>query len=150
HRDIKPSNVMLGKFGETLVVDWGLAKSVGRPDPSVGGGDAEGTLAPSSGSGAQPTLEGPRLGTPAFMSPEQAAGRLEMLGPASDVYSLGATLYFLLVGHAPFDGPDVVEILRRVEAGEIAAPRSLNSDVDPALESICLKAMSVDPSRRYP
>ena len=92
HRDIKPANVMLGRFGETLVVDWGLAKSVGRPDNGALTGDAEGTLAPESSSGLQPTLAGSRIGTPAYMSPEQATGRLDRLGPASDVYSLGATL----------------------------------------------------------
>ena len=113
HRDIKPANVMLGRFGETLVVDWGLAKSVGRPEHGPLAGDAEGTLAPESSSGLQPTLAGSRIGTPAYMSPEQATGRLDRLGPASDVYSLGATLYYLLVGKAPFEGSDLPEILRR-------------------------------------
>jgi eukaryotic-like serine/threonine-protein kinase len=150
HRDIKPANVMLGRFGETLVVDWGLAKSVGRPDHGGGAADAEGTLAPESSSGLQPTLAGSRLGTPAYMSPEQATGRLDRLGPASDVYSLGATLYYLLVGKAPFEGSDLPEILRRVEAGELVRPRSINPQADPALESICLKAMAADPARRYP
>ena len=98
HRDIKPLNVMLGKYGETLVVDWGLAKSVGRPDQALREADADGTLAPGSSSGVQPTMTGSRIGTPAYMSPEQAAGRLDQMGPPSDVYSLGATLYYLLVG----------------------------------------------------
>ena len=123
HRDIKPGNVMLGKFGETLVVDWGLAKSVGRADPGSVAANEEGTLAPGSGSGLQPTLAGSRMGTPAYMSPEQAAGRLDRLGPASDVYSLGATLYYVLVGRPPFEGPDLVETLRKVERGELARPR---------------------------
>ena len=99
HRDIKPSNIIVGKHGETLVVDWGLAKSVGRADPSVG----EQTIAPSS-SGSSETLPGSALGTPAYMSPEQAGGKLEQLGPRSDVYSLGATLYCLLTGKPPFGG----------------------------------------------
>ena len=150
HRDIKPGNVMLGKYGETLVVDWGLAKSVGRPDHLLEAGDAEETLAPGSGSGLQPTLAGSRLGTPAYMSPEQAAGRLDLLGSRSDVYSLGATLYYLLVGRAPFEGQDLVETMRQVERGAFPAPRSLSPRVDPALESICLKAMAVDPAGRYP
>src|SRR5262249_3359697 len=102
HRDLKPANVMLGRYGETLVVDWGLAKAVGRPDRAPNGDEP--TLRPSSGEG-QATQLGAALGTPAFMSPEQAAGRLDLLGPASDIYSLGATLYCLLTGRAPFEGP---------------------------------------------
>jgi serine/threonine-protein kinase len=149
HRDIKPSNVMLGKYGETLVVDWGLAKSVGRPDHAVGAWDAEGTLAPGSGSSLQPTLTGARLGTPAYMSPEQAAGMLDRMGPASDVYSLGATLYYLLTGKTPFEGPDLPEVLSRVERGDFTPPRQVKPRVDAALESICLKAMAQDPTQRY-
>ena len=150
HRDIKPGNVMLGKFGETLVVDWGLAKSVGRADDVMNTGDAEGTLAPGFGSSVQPTLAGSRLGTPSYMSPEQAAGRLDRLGPASDVYSLGATLYYLLVGKSPFEGTDLAAVLRQVERGEFPRPRVANIQVDPALESICLRAMAVQPEARYP
>src|SRR5262249_1328593 len=103
HRDLKPANVMLGKFGETLVVDWGLAKVVGRPEGEVAGEEV--TLRPSSGDGVA-TVAGTAVGTPAYMSPEQAAGRLDLLGPASDVYSLGATLYHLLTGQTPFRGDD--------------------------------------------
>src|SRR5262249_21791281 len=90
HRDLKPANIRRGKYGETLVVDWGLAKAVGRPDRAPNGDEP--TLRPSSGEG-QATQMGTALGTPAFMSPEQAAGRLDLLGPASDIYSLGASLY---------------------------------------------------------
>jgi serine/threonine-protein kinase len=150
HRDIKPSNVMLGRYGETLVVDWGLAKSVGRTDHAAAAVDAEGTLAPGSGSSLQPTLTGAQMGTPAYMSPEQAAGRLDRLGPASDVYSLGATLYYLLTGKPPFEGPDLPEVFRQVERGEFAPPRLVNPRVDKALEAICMKAMALDPGRRYP
>ena len=82
HRDIKPANIIVGKHGETLVVDWGLAKATGRSDPEVG----ERTLMPSSASGSMETLPGAAMGTPAYMSPEQAAGELDRLGPASDVY----------------------------------------------------------------
>jgi eukaryotic-like serine/threonine-protein kinase len=94
HRDIKPGNVIVGRHGETLVVDWGLAKATGKADPTSG----ERTLVPSSASGSAETLPGSAMGTPAYMSPEQAAGDLERLGPRSDVYSLGATLYCLLTG----------------------------------------------------
>src|SRR6516162_8099008 len=145
HRDIKPANIILGKHGETLVVDWGLAKAVGRADPSVG----EQAIAPSS-SGSSETLPGSTLGTPAYMSPEQACGDLDRLGPRSDVYSLGATLYCLLTGKPPFEGEDVGEILRTVQRGDFVPPRQLEPSLDAALEAICLKAMANQPGDRYP
>ncbi len=145
HRDIKPANIILGKHGETLVVDWGLAKAVGRADPSVG----EQTIAPSS-SGSSETMPGSALGTPAYMSPEQASGDLDRLGPRSDVYSLGATLYCLLTGKPPFEGEDVGEILRKVQRGDFVPPRQLESSLDAALEAVCLKAMANQPGDRYP
>ena len=144
HRDFKPANIILGKHGETLVVDWGLAKVVGRADPSVG----EQTIAPSS-SGSSETLPGSALGTPAYMSPEQAGGELDRLGPRSDVYSLGATLYCLLTGKPPFEGDDIGEILRRVQAGDVRAPREVDPALDQALEAVCLKAMATKPADRY-
>jgi len=100
HRDIKPANVMLGAYGETLILDWGLAKPLGRsvPDPDP----EDRTLAPLSHDDVLLTGQGGIVGTPAYMSPEQAAGSRDQLGPASDVYSLGATLYTLLTGRAPF------------------------------------------------
>jgi len=150
HRDLKPGNIMLGKYGETLVVDWGLAKTVGRAEdaPAVATLE-ERTLMPQSGSDLRGTELGARLGTPAYMSPEQAAGRIADLGPASDVYSLGATLYCLLTGHAPFNDRDLPELLRKVERGDFTPPRKLKGWVDPALEAICSKAMATDPARRY-
>ena len=94
------------------------------------------------------TLPGSALGTPAYMSPEQAAGDLEHLGPRSDVYSLGATLYCLLTGRPPFEG-DVGEVLRAVQRGEFPPPRRLDPTIDPALEAVCLKAMAHRPADRY-
>ena len=88
HRDIKPGNILLGPYGETLVVDWGLAKVIGRDETGTSDSSAEPTLRPPSASGTGDTLAGTALGTPAYMSPEQAEGRLDLLGPASDVYSL--------------------------------------------------------------
>ncbi len=147
HRDIKPGNVIVGKHGETLVVDWGLAKPLGKSEASGDGGER--TLMPSSSSGSAETLPGTALGTPAYMSPEQASGDLGRLGTRSDVFSLGATLYCLLTGKPPFDG-DVGEVLKKVARGEFARPRQLDPRIDPALEAVCLKAMATRPEDRYP
>jgi tetratricopeptide (TPR) repeat protein len=148
HRDLKPGNVMLGPYGETLVVDWGLAKPIGHAEGAVV--TPEGTLHPSSGSRLTPTQMGSAVGTPAFMSPEQAAGRLDVLGPASDVYSLGAMLYSLLTGRAPCTDADLGVVLRKVQTGEFPLPRQVNRTVPPALEATCLKAMAREPGSRYP
>ena len=144
HRDLKPGNIMLGQYGETLVVDWGLAKPLG-----AGGGDSrsnatdatlpinhEPVLTPQSGSGSAPTVMGSAVGTPAFMSPEQAAGRLDQLGPASDVFSLGATLYVLLTGRSPQQDDDLGVVLQRVQRGEFPAPRAVNAAVPRGLETL--------------
>jgi tetratricopeptide (TPR) repeat protein len=149
HRDLKPGNIMLGDYGETLVVDWGLAKAVGRHLESAPATGTERTLRPESGSDVQPTAMGSLQGTPAYMPPEQAAGRLDELGAASDVYSLGATLYALLTGRAPFDEPDRAALLRQVERGEFPRPRQVRPWIDPALEAVCLKAMARRPEDRY-
>jgi len=146
HRDIKPGNIIVGKHGETLVVDWGLAKPMGRVEP--GSGSGERTLVPSSASGSTDTLPGSALGTPAYMSPEQAEGDLEQLGPRSDVYSLGATLYCLLTDKPPFAG-DVAEVLRGVQKGAFPPPRAVDPSIDRALEAVCLKAMALKPVDRY-
>ncbi len=150
HRDIKPGNILLGPYGETLVVDWGLAKIVGRDEPGASDPTAEPTLRPPSASGTGQTIPGTALGTPAYMSPEQAEGRLYLLGPASDVYSLGATLYVVLTGRAPFTGEDAAEILPKVQRGDFARPRAVNPAIPKSLEAICVKAMALKPADRYP
>ncbi len=147
HRDIKPGNIIVGKHGETLVVDWGLAKPLGRVEPGPESGER--TLVPSSASGSAETLPGSALGTPAYMSPEQARGELDRLGPRSDVYSLGATLYCLLTGRPPFEGEDLGEVLRKVQRGDFPPPRQIDPSLDKALESICKKAMATKPEDRY-
>jgi eukaryotic-like serine/threonine-protein kinase len=147
HRDIKPGNVIVGKHGETLVVDWGLAKPLGRVEPTSDSGER--SLMFSSASGSAETLVGSALGTPAYMSPEQACGELDRLGPRSDVYSLGAKLYCLLTGRPPFAGEDVGELLRKVQRGEFARLRQLDSSIDKALEAVCLRAMAMKPEDRY-
>ncbi len=146
HRDLKPGNIMLGRYGETLVVDWGLAKSVTRDDRQRGSGEM--TLVPS-GSGSTLTVDGQTVGTPAYMSPEQAEGKLDTLGPATDVYSLGATLYCLLTGQSPFSGLKGFQLLPRVIKGDFPEPRKVNSKIPAALEAICLKAMARIPDDRY-
>jgi serine/threonine-protein kinase len=102
-----------------------------------------------SAEGLAPTHLGVPIGTPAFMSPEQAAGKLDALGPASDVYSLGATLYCLLTGQPPFAGQDVNEVLGRVQRADFPPPRVVKAGVPAALEAVCLKAMALRPADRY-
>ncbi len=148
HRDLKPSNVMLGKFGETLVVDWGLAKPIEPSADSPAAVLEEVKLRPISGSSVKGTMHGATLGTPQYMSPEQALGQLDRVGRVSDVYSLGATLYCILTGSPPLaEINDVGAVLSRVAIGDIAPPRSLKPDVPPTLEAICSKAMAVRPGR---
>ncbi len=147
HRDIKPENIMLGPFGETLVLDWGLTKAV---ECALGAEPAESTLAASSASGTSDTQPGSRIGTLGYMSPEQAAGHHDRFGPASDVYSLGATLYAILTGQRPLAGEaDANEVLRKTQSGEIPPPRSLRPTIPRPLEAICLKAMALQPEDRY-
>lgn len=147
HRDLKPGNIILGKYGETLVVDWGLARAQGQSeltDASIG------PIVPSSGSGVTPTLIGSAVGTPAYMSPEQAAGEIDELGPATDVYALGATLFHLLTGQLPITGKTLLEIVQKAEKGDLRKPRALRSDLPKSLEAVCIKAMAKEPSHRYP
>ena len=145
HRDLKPGNVMLGRYGETLVVDWGLAKALHTSaDETDASADEEQPLVPSGDSA--PTRLGAAIGTPGYMSPEQAAGRLAELGPASDVFSLGATLYHLLVGAPPYCEGDLV---RQAMEADYPPPRAVRPDVPRPLEAICLKAMELRPQDRY-
>lgn len=147
HRDLKPGNIMLGKYGETLVVDWGLAGLVNQKEQGVAADEVPLRLSPISHTA--PTLNGKVSGTPAFMSPEQATGQLDKLGPASDIYSLGATLYYLLTGKPPFCNIDLTQVLVQVQKGEFLSPHEVSPDVPAALEAICLKAMALRPEDRY-
>ena len=149
HRDLKPGNVLLGRFGETLVGDWGLARLIDRVEEAAAE-DAEPTLRPASASGTGQTLGGSAIGTVGYMPPEQAEGRLDQLGPASDVYSLGAILYALLTGQASVrSGVDRDEAIAEIVAGVFPRPRAVNPRVPPALEAVCLKAMARTQSDRY-
>jgi eukaryotic-like serine/threonine-protein kinase len=145
HRDIKPENVMLGPFGEVLVVDWGIAKRLGEADLTADTTPIGSSQLHENGL----TLEGTSLGTPQYMSPEQAQGRVDKIGPASDIYSLGATLYCLLTGRTPFEGRDLQALLARVVTGEFSPPRRVIRSLPKGLEAICLKAMALRPGDRY-
>lgn len=140
HRDLKPANIMLGEFGETLVVDWGLAKSL-APE-----GSSPTVPAPPHSDSADQTQG--IAGTPAYMAPEQARGDWPAVGVQSDVYSLGATLYQLLCGKAPFSGP-ALDVLEQVRRGQIEGPRAVQKGVPKPLDAIVRKAMSLVPERRY-
>jgi serine/threonine-protein kinase len=143
HRDLKPQNIMLGKFAETLVVDWGLAKPFDRSDADRVG--MEETLTPAS-DGGEATEVGQAVGTPAYMSPEQADG--DSPSPASDIFGLGATLYALLTGQALYQGRAAVA-LERAKRRDFTPPRKLWPGVPAALEAVCLKALAHRPAERY-
>jgi tetratricopeptide (TPR) repeat protein len=147
HRDIKPANVMLGEYGETLVVDWGLAKVLGQDDQLPL--DGEETLDRPTNPSADSTEIGEVLGTPAFMSPEQAHGQWSEVGPASDVFSLGSVLYQVLTGEPPYRGKSALEVVDRAQRCDYRPPRQVQPAVPPALNAICLRAMKPTPSMRY-
>jgi serine/threonine-protein kinase len=153
HRDIKPENVMLGPYGETLVVDWGLARPLAAAaefdsvEVETGGTTDESIS--SAKTIQRPTQMGTVVGTPQFMSPEQATGRLDLMSPASDIYSLGATLYYLLTNQPAFTSLKVREVLADVAKGRFLKPRLVDKSIPLPLEAICLKAMALDPAARY-
>jgi serine/threonine protein kinase len=146
HRDLKPHNVMLGPFGETLVVDWGLAKVLSAAETEPSGVDQP-TASPSSASEFA-TAVGEAVGTPAYMSPEQFHGHSERIGTASDVYGLGAILYVLLTGQSPLHGSTVTD-LRQARSVPVVSPRQLQPRVPRPLAAICSKALAYEAHDRY-
>jgi WD40 repeat protein len=129
HRDLKPSNILMDPFDQPRVSDFGLARDLGNE--------------------ADLTLTGQALGSPGFVSPEQASGQREAVGISSDVYSLGAILYFLLTGRAPFQAETLPGVLLQVQQTEPVSPRRLNPSVPRDLETICLKCLEKESKRRY-
>lgn len=150
HRDIKPDNVMVGEFGETLVVDWGLAKVRGEQEVADGAVDglAPGRMLSFESGDWLRTQYGATLGTPAYMSPEQARGELDKIDERSDVWSLGAMLYEILAGHPPFAGESLESIVGKVREGQVP-PIGLVTGAPPALCAIVDKALKADPAARY-
>jgi len=146
HRDLKGQNVMVGDFGEVVVLDWGLAKELGRSenDDAIHPGIASDRKTQE----AELTLDGEAVGTPAYMAPEQAAGRLDLIDERTDVYGLGAILYQLLTGQSPFTGT-AEEILKKVELEQPVAPDRHWPEVPPTLQSACLRALSKEPAARF-
>ena len=148
HRDIKPENIMLGHYGETLVVDWGLALPVQRDADARASGER--TLLPQTGRRKKNRSNDQGAGTPTFMSPEQADGNTK-IGTASDIYSLGALLYKILTGQGPVDGRQLSlpEIRKKIREGQFVRPRELSRKISRSLEAVCLKAMSLAEAKRY-
>ncbi len=147
HRDLKGENVVLGDFGEVVVLDWGLAKWVDRVQ---GGSDDHSLvvdLADSTDAGL--TAQGQAIGTPAYMAPEQASGRLDLIDRHTDIYGLGAVLYEVLTGGPPFSAADTHEILRKVREEQPLPPREQWAGVPPALADICMRALAKRPADRF-
>ncbi|MDR2440456.1 MAG: serine/threonine protein kinase [Planctomycetaceae bacterium] len=147
HRDLKPANIMLGEHGETLVMDWGLAK----PFTHLGNDETYVSVIQQHNSEPRPelTMVGAIVGTPAFMSPEQAAPEESVVGPLSDVFSLGTILYYLLSGQTAFSGRSTQEVLNKVRAASPPRPSEIKPNVPLGLEAICAKAMAKEPANRY-
>jgi serine/threonine protein kinase/WD40 repeat protein len=141
HRDVKPSNIMVGEYGETVLLDWGLAKKRGEDESRDAG----------SASPEDPfvTVAGQALGTPSYMSPEQARGAVAEIDERSDVFGLGAILYEILTGRVPFEGATAERAMENVLAGRLAPVRSICPEAPPELIAVVDRALQKEPASRY-
>ncbi|MBF0495963.1 MAG: serine/threonine protein kinase [Deltaproteobacteria bacterium] len=153
HRDLKPANIMIGSFGEVYVMDWGLAKVLGR-DGGVGSitdADPDGVSTARSDGSLALTQDGAVIGTPSFMSPEQAQGDLQTVDFRSDIFALGAILYFILTYTPPYPGRDISKVFERIRAADIdpIMVRHPDTEADEYLSTICMKALQLRQDDRY-
>lgn len=147
NRDLKPSNVMIGEFGETVVLDWGLAKVKGQQD--VGAEKIQSGLRLFLDADVGKTVVGYAIGTPSYMPPEQAEGKVDDIDEQSDIYSLGAILYQIITGSPPYNGKTASEILRQVVDKDVPKACSVDPDIPPELSAIAHKAMAKKKKERY-
>ncbi|MBA4189614.1 MAG: hypothetical protein C0467_16640 [Planctomycetaceae bacterium] len=155
HRDLKGDNIIVGDFGEVVVLDWGIAKQLAEPVPDPTGPPYRGetlgyTEQPDTDPTAPPsaTMYGERLGTPAYMAPEQATGQIDLIDARTDVYGLAAILYEVLVGEPPFWGTSIVDVIHKVIHAAPVPPRERVSAVPAELEEICLRGLAKDRNAR--
>ncbi|MDR1924987.1 MAG: serine/threonine protein kinase [Planctomycetaceae bacterium] len=153
HRDLKPANIMLGEHGETLVMDWGLAKPLNQKQQSSDEDEDDeydtGITRFTGDQRTELTMVGAIVGTPAFMSPEQASPEENVVGTHSDIFSLGTILYYLLAGQTAFSGRSTREVLAKVRAASPPKPSEIKSNIPAGLEAVCMKAMAKNPKERY-
>jgi tetratricopeptide (TPR) repeat protein/tRNA A-37 threonylcarbamoyl transferase component Bud32 len=144
HRDLKPDNVMLGDFGQVIVLDWGLAKMADEADDVYAP-----HVALTAEAQTDKTVPGSYIGSPAYMAPEQAAGRADSVDARTDVYGLGAILFEILTGRPPHQGQAGDEVLKSILEKDTPRTRAVLSSVPPALDAICAKAMAKERKTRY-
>lgn len=150
HRDIKPQNVIIGEYGETVVIDWGLAKARGQQDVHARGlSETLAVLQAGDSLRYAQTLYGATVGTPAYIPPEQARGEIDRIDERSDVFGLGAVLYNLLSGQAPYEGRSLEEVLLRARSATFAPLEKLHLQIPPELIAICGRAMRANHEERY-